>query len=373
MELPVGTDINDYPIDELVEVLNDIKKKAEFIEWRSKRLGKDAFRRAKRNFRDLIKEMIDWREFSDFDYNKKTFYMCQQFRGFAGDVEELAEWLDQSYGGIAGQEIIIELKKNTQYRLVFRTLDWWEQSEGTDFSNQSKQKRLRDKKDWKEWESSNGMTYAENGARRVARNMAQKTMDMMAAILHNNPKRLASALTEGADPNARVGEDNLPLHGLPLPLQFDWDSYNRRYIGAPALTLACVKARSDRAGEKTHNCANMLMENARVDLFATWQPINGGPPTTAMGIALGEQDVQGKIDLLLTAALLGSASRCDPHLDENVSYPIYEPSQLQRLRRAQTAEGDEVRRLIAALKECNPRPNDESNDELCQSGCQFKF
>ena len=208
--------------------------------------------------------------------------------------------------------------------------------------------------------------YFVEDARRVALNVAEKTKWMMVAIRHNNPKRLAKALAEGADPNARVGGDNIgdfypEMMGMPaLILAFTEsiklrDAYRRldsqgeldfeEFPDATDLVdlmgKCCISVGKHLEGSgcaaRTHDCANILVENARVDLYAKWQPPNGRRATTAMGIAMGK-------DLWLTAALVRNAT------SPTVLYGPFGPAMMERLTVAQTAEGEIVRRVLAALE-----------------------
>ena len=218
--------------------------------------------------------------------------------------------------------------------------------------------------------------------RRVALNVAWRTSDMMAAIYQNNPKLLAKAIQDGADPNARMGEDNIgkiprSLMGVPaLTLAF---AYSRQLIAAlrkgdvlagsseavDRIRVCCRKVGSkgfQGCANKTHDCANMLVANTRVDLYATWQPSDSPPGATAhtaMQIALEDRGT-GK-DWWLTVALVRNALRGDPR--QKILGLPYGPSQMQSIMRDETDRGKIGRRLIEALAKGNspvtqPRPSE---------------
>jgi len=197
--------------------------------------------------------------------------------------------------------------------------------------------------------------------RRVALNVAQKNKWMMVAIRHNNPKHLAKALEEGADPNARVGEDNIGVYypelmGMPALILAFIESIDRRdrlrkldfekypdardlvnLMGECCISVGKNLGEGSGCANQTHDCANILVENARVDLYAKWQPPNGREATTAMGIAKGK-------DLWLTAALVRNAT------EPRILYGPFGPAMMKRLTVAKTDQGEIVRRVLAALE-----------------------
>jgi hypothetical protein len=213
--------------------------------------------------------------------------------------------------------------------------------------------------------------------RRVALNVASRNSEMMAAIYENNPKRLAKAIQDGADPNARLDEDNIGtippswVGNTALILAFVCsrrliDSKIKRdllagsYETVDRMAVCCKNLDSkgfQGCANKTHDCANMLVANTRVDLYATWQPSDspeGATVYTAMAIALGgahSEDTETGKDLWLTVALVRNALRGDPR-QKIVGLP-YGPSQMQSIMRDENDRGKIGRKLIEALAKGN--------------------
>ena len=214
--------------------------------------------------------------------------------------------------------------------------------------------------------------------RRVALNVASRNSEMMAAIYENNPKRLAKAIQDGADPNARLDEDNIGrippswIGNTALILAFVCsrrliDSKIKRdllagsYETVDRMAVCCKNLDSkgfQGCANKTHDCANMIVANSRVDLYATWQPIDspeGATVYTAMAIALGgahSGDTETGVDTWLTVALVRNALRGDPRQQIVGGLPYgYE---LHSIRLDEYERGDVGRSIIEALEKGNP-------------------